>query len=193
MNTNLVSKVGDVSVDNLIAKLFPPAEAIGVKIAALAASSDDVTLQRGTVLGRASDGKYSIYGGSAKVAEFNGGGTTKKFTLTDKPEKIDGVTVGDTAAVVDDYNAYTGEVTLHAAPAAGTKNVKVSYSDPGAGIPAAILADDVTVTDDGDATAVAYRCGNFNRNALIVGEGYTLTAADEDALRHYDIILTDTM
>ena len=125
MNTNLVSKVGDVGIDNLIAKLFPPAEAIGVKIAALASGSADATVKRGTVLGRANDGKYSVYGGT--------------------------------------------------------------------GTPAAILADDVTVTDDGDAVAVAYRCGNFNRKALIVAEGYTLTAADEDALRHYDIILTDTM
>lgn len=125
MNTNLVSKVGEVGVDNLIAKLFPPAEAIGIKIAALASGSADATVKRGTVLGRANDGKYSVYGGT--------------------------------------------------------------------GTPAAILADDVTVTDDGDAVAVAYRCGNFNRNALIVADGYTMTAADEDALRHYNIILTDTM
>ena len=125
MNTNLVSKVGDVNIDNLIAKLSPAAEAIGVKIAALASGSADATVKRGTVLGRATNGKYSVYGGT--------------------------------------------------------------------GTPAAILADDVTATADGDVTAVAYRCGNFNRNALIVADNYTLTAADEDALRHYNIILTDTM
>ena len=195
MNANLVSKVGDVSVDNLIAKLFPPAEAIGIKIAALAASSDDVLLKRGTVLGRGSDGKYSIFGGSseAKTAEFNGDGTATTFTLTDKPAAVLGVKVGTSDATISSYNAYTGVVTLSSAPAAGTKNVKVSYVLDSDSVPAAILADDVTVTDDGDATAVAYRCGNFNRKALIVAQGYTLTAADEDALRHYDIILTDTM
>lgn len=59
--------------------------------------------------------------------------------------------------------------------------------------PHCILADDVTVGKDADATAVAYRCGNFNRAAVIVNSGYTLTAADEDALRKYDIIFTDMM
>lgn len=195
MNPNLVSKVGDVSVDNLIAKILPPAECFGIKIAALAASSDDVTLKRGTVLGRAANGKYSIYGGSseAKTVEFNGDGTATTFTLTDKPAAVIGVKVGTSDATVSDYNPYTGVVTLSAAPAAGTKNVKVSYTLDTDAVPAAILADDVTVTDDGDAVAVAYRCGNFNRKALIVAEGYTLTAADEDALRKYNIILTDTI
>ena len=195
MNPELVNKGSDVSVDNLIAKLFPPAIAIGIKIAALAASSDDVLLQRGTVLGRAADGKYSIFGGSseAKTAEFNGDGTATTFTLTDKPAAVLGVKVGTSDATISSYNAYTGVVTLSSAPAAGTKNVKVSYVLDKDAVPAAVLAEDVTVTDDGDAVAVAYRCGNFNRKALIVAEGYTLTAADEDALRHYDIILTDTM
>lgn len=59
--------------------------------------------------------------------------------------------------------------------------------------PHCILADDVTVGKDADATAVAYRCGNFNRAAVIVNSGYTLTASDEDALRKYDIIFTDMM
>lgn len=56
-----------------------------------------------------------------------------------------------------------------------------------------ILADDVTVGADADAVGVAYRCGNFNRAALTVKAEYTLTAADEDAMRKYDIILTDMM
>ena len=38
--------------------------------------------------------------------------------------------------------------------------------------------------------AVAYRSGNFNPDAVIVAEGYTLTAADKDTLRKYDIIFT---
>ncbi len=59
--------------------------------------------------------------------------------------------------------------------------------------PHCILADEVTVGKDADATAVAYRCGNFNRAAVIVNSDYTLTASDEDALRKYDIIFTDMM
>lgn len=56
-----------------------------------------------------------------------------------------------------------------------------------------VLADDVTVGTTEDAVGVAYRCGNFNRAALIVKSEYTLSAADEDILRKYDIILTDMM
>lgn len=59
--------------------------------------------------------------------------------------------------------------------------------------PYCILADDVTVGKTADAVAVAYRCGNFNRSAVIAKSGHTLSAADEDALRHYNIILTDVM
>lgn len=195
MNSSLVNKVGECSVDNLIAKLIPAAETFGIKIAALADGSDDLTIKRGTLLGRDASGKFSVYGGSeeAKTAEFDGDASAKTFTIADKPANIIGVKVGTDDATVDDYNAYTGVVTLSAAPAAGTKNVKVSYVLSSGAEPAAILADDVIVTDDDDAVAVAYRCGNFNRNEIIVADGYTLTAADEDALRKYNIILTDPM
>ena len=183
MNTELLTNMGTLIPDNLVARVTPPAEAFGVEIAALAASSDDVELKRGTLLGRGADGKYSAFAGSseAKVAEFNGDGTATTFTLTDKPEKVDGVKVGTSDAVVSDYNPYTGVVTLSAAPAAGTKNVKVSYTLSTGEAPAAILAEDVTVTDDGDVAAVAYRSGCFNRGAIIG----TLTADDEDAMRKY--------
>lgn len=189
MSTNLLTNVGNFTPDNLIARVTPPAETFGVVIAALAASSDDVNLTRGTVLGRGADGKYSAFAASstAKTVEFNGDGTATTFTLTDKPEKVDGVKVGTSDAVISSYNPYTGVVTLSSAPAAGTKNVKVSYVLPSGSEPAAILAEDVTVTDDGDVTAVAYRAGCFNRAALTG----TLTAADEDTLRKYGIILFD--
>lgn len=81
------------------------------------------------------------------------------------------VILGTTAAAADTSNSLPAEVlTLHC-----------------------ILADDVTVGKDADAVAVAYRCGNFNRSAVIAKSGHTLSAADEDALRHYNIILTDVM
>ncbi len=62
------------------------------------------------------------------------------------------------------------------------------YSDPGA-----ILASDVDASGSSAVTAVAYRSGNFNPRAVIVGEDYTLTAAGKDALRKYDIVFTDMM
>ena len=99
MNTELLTNMGTLIPDNLIARVTPPAEAFGVEIAALAENADDVELKRGTLLGRGADGKYSVYAGSAKVAEFNGDGSTKKFTVTDKPAAIDGVKVGTTDAV----------------------------------------------------------------------------------------------
>ena len=45
MNNELVRKVGSTGQDNLIAKLFPPAETFGVKVAA-----NQGVLKRGTVL-----------------------------------------------------------------------------------------------------------------------------------------------
>lgn len=193
MNSSLVNQVGSIGQDNLIAKLFPPAETYGVIIEKLAASSPDLTIARGTVLGRGANGKMAVYGGSAtaKSAKFSGDGSTKTFTLTDKPASIGGVKVGTSDAAVDDYNAYTGVVTLHAAPAAGTDNVVVSYSLPTGATPACILADDVVVTDDADVTGVAYRTGHFNRKALIVSTGYTMTIEDEEELRKCGILLSD--
>lgn len=56
-----------------------------------------------------------------------------------------------------------------------------------------ILADAVTVTADVDATAIAYRTGHFNRGALIVKSGYTLTAVDKEDLRKGGILLSDAV
>ena len=52
-----------------------------------------------------------------------------------------------------------------------------------------ILADDVEVGTAADKDATAYRTGNFNRNKLIVADGYTLKATDEEELRKCGIIL----
>lgn len=129
MNKNLVNTIGSCAADNLIAKLFPAAEAVGVT---LRKGSAETTYKRGTVLAMSgTDGKCVILGTTPASGE----------TLT----------------------------------------------------PHSILTDDVTVGTDADAVATAYRCGNFNAAALICKSGYTMTAADEDALRKYDIILTDTM
>lgn len=59
--------------------------------------------------------------------------------------------------------------------------------------PSCILADDVEVGTDVDTVGVAYRSGNFNRDAVIVKTGTTLSSAHEDELRKIDIIFTDMM
>ena len=58
------------------------------------------------------------------------------------------------------------------------------------GTPAYILADPVDASGTEAVPAVVYRSGNFNPAAVTAAEGYTLTAADRDALRKYDIIFT---
>ena len=55
-----------------------------------------------------------------------------------------------------------------------------------------ILAEDVDASGE-DVIASAYRSGSFIRNALLVKEGYTLTAEDEAALRNGGIYLSDAV
>ena len=193
MRSELVTKVGSCGVDNLIAKLTPTAETFGVKVAA-----GSGVLPRGTLLGVNSSGKMEVYGAAEeKSQKFSGDGTTKKFTVTAQPAALTSVKVGDTAVDAADYTytADTGELSFATAPASGTNNVVVSYSERNTGNLSVncILADDVDASGETDATAVAYRSGNFNRKAVILPTGYTLSAADEDALRKYDIIFTDPM
>lgn len=54
-----------------------------------------------------------------------------------------------------------------------------------------ILAEDVDATEA--VNALAYRTGHFATNKLIVAEGYTLTAADKEALRDVGILVSDAM
>lgn len=56
----------------------------------------------------------------------------------------------------------------------------------------AILCDDVDTTA-GSVVAEVYVAGCFNANALIVAEGYTLTAADLLALRNGGIYIENAM
>ena len=56
----------------------------------------------------------------------------------------------------------------------------------------AVLADTVDTTD-GAVTAIAYRTGHFNANALIVADDYEITAADKEALRSAGILLSDAV
>ncbi len=55
-----------------------------------------------------------------------------------------------------------------------------------------ILVKDVDATNS-DVIAMAYREGHFNTGALIVKSDYTLTAADKEAFRTKNIILSDEL
>ena len=121
MNKELCRKVGEVGQDNLIAKLFPPAETFGIKVA-----GGEGVLKRGTVM----------------------------------------------ALSGTDYVVLDAEAT-------GKANC--------------VLSDPVDVSGESPVTAVAYRTGHLNRKALIVAEGYTMTAADEEELRKGGILLSDML
>lgn len=134
MHENLVRKVDERGQDNLIARLFPRALTMGIKVAA-----GEGLLKRGTILTAKDDGTYVICG--------------KKVTTGE----------GDDAQTTVCSN------------------------------PSAILTVDVDASGTAAVTAVAYHSGNFNPNAVIVAEDYTLTAADRDTLRKYNILFTDMM
>lgn len=56
--------------------------------------------------------------------------------------------------------------------------------------PYGVLCDDVTVGTTDNEPCVIYTQGKFNTNALIVADDYTITEADKDTLRKYNIILS---
>lgn len=58
---------------------------------------------------------------------FNGDGTAKTFTVTDKPDCVHNVKVSGVEVEVVSYVKSTGVVTLKTAPAVGTDNVVVTY------------------------------------------------------------------
>lgn len=56
--------------------------------------------------------------------------------------------------------------------------------------PYGVLCDDTTVGEDEDEPCAIYAEGNFNRNSLIVADGYSITEQDKDTLRKYRIVLS---
>ena len=56
-----------------------------------------------------------------------------------------------------------------------------------------VLADEVDTGTSGAVVGIAYRTGHFNRNALILGSSYKLTAADEEILRGKGILVSDAL
>ena len=83
-----------------------------------------------------------------------------------------------------------GEVKRGTVLAAKSDGTYITYAGDKGTVPSAILVQDVDASGSEAVAAVAYCSGNFNPNAVIVAEGYKLTAADKDALRKYDIYFT---
>lgn len=63
---------------------------------------------------------------SALTQTFAGNGSTTAFTVTDKPEKLIGVTVDGTATTEYSYDKSSGVLTFNTAPASG-KAIIVTY------------------------------------------------------------------
>ena len=191
MTRDLHEKLGSVTPENLIAKLDPPALKGAGTIAHGVAAAE---FKRGSLMEKGSDGKLYLYGTNAAgevTEDFNGDGTATTFTLQADPlpAAVKGAKVGTTDATVSSYNAQTGVVTLSSAPAAGTKNVHITYEKAGANAPDCILAEDVAVGTTDDENVLVYIAGCFNEDALIITEGKTISAADKDTLRMKGILL----
>ena len=73
--------------------------------------------------------EFGLFCAGSKSKTFSGDGTTKTFTLTDKPTAVAIAKVGGSVVTVSAYNKSTGVVTLASAPASGTNNVVISYPD----------------------------------------------------------------
>lgn len=194
MSARLDETLGTVGFDNLINGTNPPAEVFSVKMLKGAAEK---TYKRGTVLALDENGKMVILGTAGASGTFSGtgDGTTKVFSLIDDgaiPAGVSEVKVDGTALTSGFfYNPASGDLIFDSAPA-NTKTIAVK-TVIGSFVANAILAEDVTVGTTADAVAVAYRTGHFNSNGLIVAQGYTMTAADKEALRSAGILISDAV
>ena len=63
---------------------------------------------------------------SALTQTFTGNGSTTAFTVTDKPEKLIGVTVDGIATTDYSYDKSSGVITFNTAPA-NNKAIVVTY------------------------------------------------------------------
>ena len=77
--------------------------------------------------------------------------------------------------------------TLLATGDAGMEKISASTT----GKANAVLAD--AVDTGAETIALAYRTGHFNKNRLIVADGYEITDADKEALRIAGILLSDAV
>lgn len=88
----------------------------------------------------------------------------------------------------------TEEVVLKRGTLLGKKDGKLSIYGGGEGVtPDCILCDDTVVGTTDDENVVVYVEGDFNEEALIVADDYTITETDRDALRTKRIYLGGVM
>lgn len=198
MSTRLDEVIGSVEYDGLIVDSSPATDVFSVTIRKL---GTEATLARGTVLARSDvDDEMVILG--TTPAEGDAGTPAVDevpavYTLTEDvaltATKVYYVKFGTSYVAVSDPDvadiAGYYELTTPAVPA-----VPAGADDPDEVLTAdCILADAVTVGTAADVTAIAYRTGHFARNKIIVKTGYTLTSADEQALRGKGILLSDAL
>ena len=108
------------------------------------------------------------------------------------PEVFTVTIVKDTAA----QSLKRGTVLAYSSGTGGSSAHKVLGTTAGSNealTADAILAEDVEVGTTDNATALAYRTGHFNENALIVKQGYTFKETDKIALRDVGILLSDNV
>ncbi len=187
---NLYATEPDVVYDGLITDVVPPVLVGG---GVIAHGGAEASFKRGTILEKGADGKLAILGTNAAgeiTEDFNGTGAATTFTLAADPlpATVKGAKVGDTDATISAYNAQTGVVTLSSAPAAGTKNVHITYENPASSEPYGILCDDIDVGTSNDEKVTVYTGGCFDPAKVVVKEGYTITDAAKDALRCRNIV-----
>lgn len=175
--------IGTMNYDGLIHDAKHNLDVQGVKIRAAQGA-----LKRGTVLALSSrDSKHVILGTTAADAIE---AAAAVYGATEDTALVAGKTYYTRSGSAGSY-VYT------AVEAPDVANIATYYEITTAAVEAQAaeaLTASCILTDDVDATAeafaVAYRSGHFNTNALIVKEGYTITAADKNNLRDGGVFLS---
>jgi len=210
---NLVQNIDSFAYDNLFAGHEIPVLTKGVTLEA-----GQGKLVRGTVLGKVTKAVGTVtgpdtangtisavtLGKSAKIGTYSLVCTTATAGVADvfKVVDPDGMILNDAVA----GTAYVGPInftitkgtsgfaiddtfTIPVIEGSGKYKVVNSANVDGSQIADCILADD-TDTTTGDATAVAYRTGHFNRKALVFG-GDDTADTHEQTLRTLGIFLSE--
>ena len=187
---DLHEKVGSVEFEQLFASIDPPAR---VRPGTIAKGAAEATYKRGSLLGKRADGKLILLGSDADdtgTFSATGNGTATVFDVIpggDPSSVLTEVKVDGAAVTAYTYHPLTGQIVFDSAPA-NTKSIAIKYT-VGGGNADCVLAEDVTVGTTSDENVPVYVTGDFNIEALIVAEDYTITQADKDALRTKGILL----
>jgi len=188
MSIRMNETFGASSYDGLLNAGYPPADVFSISL-----RTGQGTLARGSVLALSDrDGAFVLLGtdpGEAVEA------AAAEYALTSDTALTSGKTYytrsGSAGSYV--YTAVTSPLVANIATYYEMTQAAVTAQDAETLRANCVLADDTQTGEvTGSAvTAVAYRTGHFSRNKLGVADGYTLTAADEEALRGGGILLSD--